>query len=1508
MKNGIRNSRRRKGIQFGVLCFWFNCCGLLFADSINSDEYFVERLELERGVSAEITSIVQDGNGFLWFGTLDGLVRYDGYQEEIYEYKYGDKSSLSYNMITCLYLDRQKRLWVGTYNGLNLFDTRTQNFEHFFPGSGRADNVLGFSIFQILEDKEGNVWAITSEGVFQVERRSKVFKAIPLNRPIFEGKPTHNYKLTLDQAGGLWLTAYGKLLKYNTQKQRFDRVSAVWKSSKSRERIKLFKSKSELMWAVANGELFRFSPETATFSPSSLPLLPFPNASSFKILLVYEDRAKNVWLGVDNQGLLLWSSTQRRWFWFQHHPNKFNTLSQNGIEAIFEDQTGVLWVGTSQGLNKIQRNLHNFHFFGHNSWDKSSLTKGTVTDICKDREGGLWIATLKGLDYKPMGAKGFKHFKVDREDPGALFDEMVYSLAEDSKGRIWVGTQGALHLFNRETDRFKRYLADPGRPETLAFGLCHKIAEDAAGFLWLGQMNFAQKNIYRFDPEREELSGFHSDPDDETTISSPAAFSFFLDSKQRFWVATNKGLNVFDQETQSFRRFKADAENLTSISNNLVIAFYEDAVGALWIGTGSGLNRMNQKAGTFEVFNKQHNLPANTIYSIAGDRSGHLWLSHRKGITKYDPESRTAVNYGYGASTRNKQNWNTSFIDKEGVVYLGGYSGVTTFNPNQFKVRSGTPPVQVVGIHSETMISELPWEVQKIRLDYSKSSIKFYTMVPDHANPEKNLFTYKLEGAQEQWSTPSPVPYVYLHGLDPGAYRLRLKGANSDGVWNDTEARIDLIIEPPLWKTTEAYLFYALFFPLLLLTGHRARVKHLKIRERELEAVVAERTGKLREEKEKTEKQAQKLLELDQLKTQFFANISHEFRTPLTLIIGPLEAMLSGIKFTKEQLKEQNEVMLRNGRRLLRLINQLLDVSKLEAGKIKLLAGKGNFIQFLKTITFAFHSLAEQRKIQLQVISDNPSLELWFDPEKMEKVMFNLLSNAFKFVPDGGSIRVRVIETSPNSILVRVEDNGAGIPEKSLPYIFDRFRQADGSMTRCQEGTGIGLTLAKELVVLHHGSIEIASKEGKGTEVLITLPRGSKHLQEGELNRGELKADQLYAQSLVDLELAGLRRSKTPELEQTGRGLGETVLIVDDHEDIRDYICNAFSSSYRILEAEDGEQGLEMARKFRPHLIVSDVMMPKLDGYGLCQEIKKDSKLSHTPIILLTAKASDDMKVEGLAIGADDYLSKPFNVKELQVRVRNLLQMRGQQHEMQKSLEMACKAQMSMLPQSLPDMEGLEIATFCHPAKEVGGDYYDFIRLDKDRLGVVIGDVSGKGMPAALYMTMTKGLLLASTHDGKSPKQTLIELNAQFQRASAANIFLSFIYGVIDLKKREMTFASAGHNPMIHYSAKKRCAQFLKAGGMAIGLDEGKLFKKVIAEHQLTLEKNDYLVLYTDGITEGVNRQNDVFGEQRLLDIVEQKSENGASALAETLQSEYQNFIGEMEPFDDMTAVILNLC
>lgn len=737
------------------------------------------------------------------------------------------------------------------------------------------------------------------------------------------------------------------------------------------------------------------------------------------------------------------------------------------------------------------------------------------------------------------------------------------------------------------------------------------------------------------------------------------------------------GLIRYSLKTGQLDIFKHDSADPQSLSHNKVYYLMLDKNGMMWIGTFGGLNQMipgteKDKPRFIHWRSTNSDLPIDNIYSIIDGGDGTLWMSCGNKVSHFFPQTGIFRNYHYYDGLHG-QGLNKGLRSHNGEIYFSSKDGLIVFHPDSLQSNPYTPPVAITGIsiHNEPVSVQgnygdtLQWETplahtmpytDAVEFTYKQNDFSLEFAALNFVNPENNLYKYKLEPYEPAWiETTAGNRIARYTNISPGKYTFRVIGSNNDGLWNEEGRSLSIIIHPPWWQTWWAYTLYALLALGTILSIRHYEMKRLKLRQR-----------------------AAYLSELDHLKSRFFANISHEFRTPLTLILGPLQNFISRTSEENED-KPIYQMMQRNAKRLLQLVNQLLDLSKLEAGSIKLEPKPADIISFLKATVLSFTSLAEKKQIQYHVQFPREHPVVYFDADKLEKIIINLISNAFKFTPTGREVSVTALmspaekryipasfskagsSSKVNLLELKVQDSGKGIAEELREKIFDRFYQIDTSYTKDQEGTGIGLSLVKELVELHEGEVSVESQPEKGSCFTVRLPLIVADFEQLKVGEHALQHGQSTIATIIMAE-DEINAVSEPVLPQAGTNF-PLVLIVEDNADIRAFIRQHLDRFYQTIEACDGAAGYSKAVEMIPDLILSDVMMPEIDGVELCRKLKTNEKTAHVPVILLTAKASGADKIEGLETGADDYIIKPFEAAELQVRIKNLIDSRKRLRE-----------------------------------------------------------------------------------------------------------------------------------------------------------------------------------------------------------------------------------------------------
>ncbi len=1239
-----------------------------------TDRLRFERITTDNGLSSNhISYLFQDKKGFLWISTQDGINRFDGYRFKHFRHLPGNTNSLSDYAAGHIYEDSKGNFWIATRDGLNAFNPDSETFTHFNPQKDSTILLGSEKIVCTTEDKSGNIWIGTRKGLNLFNPKTKSFTLFQ-NNPSDKNSLSFNYvtSLLFDAKNNLWIGTQIGLNKYNYKTNSFEvflKNSQDPKSISGNLITSLFEDSKGIIWVSTSSGLNRL----ISFDTGKAEFMSYQHNSENKnsisnnnVSKIAEDSKGYLWIGTIGGGLNIFNPITSQFTSYKNVEEDNTSLSENNISSICIDKFQNVWIGTfASGINKYNPAKERFALYKPSPFAKNKVAENNVSSILIDDKNNLWLGT-NGDGIKVYHKDNFLdqsnllfELKNDIKNKNTLSYNNVTSIIQDKSGIIWIGTfGGGVNKYDPTLKKLEVFNYNQEDPKSLGNDFIHTIYEDSEGTIWIGT---GLSGINRFDKNTNSFKRFRDNPkypNSSKYLNSPEVTSILEDSKGNLWVGTSTGgLSRFDRKTESFVHFKHVQEDLNSVSSNGINCIYEDSKGRVWIGTFSGgLNLYNEKENSFTHYLEQDGLASNTVQSITEDAKDNLWISTINGISDFEPDKKTFKNYDDSDGLQGKVfNQRSVFSDSEaGSIYFGGEKGLNVYSFNSIKEIKKIPAIVLTDFKVFNKSVLLKYfsvngnnksETQEIKLAHDENVFSFVFASLDFTSPDKNQYRYMLEGFDKDWINSGNRRDVTYTNLDPGNYIFKIKGTNSDGYWNEEGLAVSLIINPPFWKTWWAYTIYFIL----------AAIGFFAVRRYELNRV------KLRNDLRLKEFESQKLLEVDQIKSRFFANISHEFRTPLTIIIGSLEKLKS--KMENNADNKEFVVMKRNASRLLQLINQLLELSRIETGNVKLNASESDLVKFLKRIVASFSSLANQKnlslafnKIPVDDFQTNEEIFVFYDRKKFETVFYNLLSNAVKFSPIGEKVDVS-ISKDDSSVKIIFKNSGIEIPSEKLNNIFDRFYQVDDTGTRNFEGTGIGLSLVKEYVELHKGNIVVESNNNQ-TLFTIHLPLGKNHLREDEIVSEDI--EQLQSDFIPYDDLSTTSTQIINEQVEADKTI---ILVVEDNPDLREMIKENLQDNYFVLEAENGVKGLKLAEENIPDLIISDIMMPQMDGYELSHKIKTSEKTNHIPVILLTAKAATEDKLTGLETGADDYLIKPFNSDELKIRIKNLIKIRKEMRE-----------------------------------------------------------------------------------------------------------------------------------------------------------------------------------------------------------------------------------------------------
>jgi signal transduction histidine kinase/ligand-binding sensor domain-containing protein/AraC-like DNA-binding protein len=1205
---------------------------------------------------AWITSVEQDFIGFIWIGTSDGLYRYDGYEFETYLSQPGNYNTLTGNNITAIFEDQKQNLWVATTKGLCVYDRNRDIFYHkhnwsgenftSIAGAGNGDLYIGsFSGLFRFSAKDDSLYqyrkfSATSDTIneFQavyISKKNEVFVSSPMGLMSFDvttEQLKHRYSLNNIPANSI----------LNITE---DYKGTLWVSTRD------------------HGLLYLNSGNN--FVPHTLSDRPDHVLAVGSVLSLLQSKDSVLWIGTENNGLILLDLKKfyEGKITFSQITNSKTEkhLTNHSIYSLFQDRHGSIWIGTYSGLNFY--NPINSNFQHYRAGDRNTDLNNEIVNAFFEDGDLIWIATEGGVNILDSRTHTYSYLTHDPRLQNSISSNAVWAITKDKQGNFWFGTwAGGLNKYDPDGKRFTRFYAT-GEPGALSSNNIFSIVEDDNRNLWIGTMG---GGLNKYDPLKGKFTLYQHDPIDSSTISNNWVQQVFIDKSQRMWVSTYNSVDLMHRESSSFHHFFSDEDNLSGISDNGALVIFQDSKDNIWFGTETGLNLFHPADSTFTLFNTDDGLPGNAIMAIREDDKGNLWLSTSNGISKFvdginQPREIVFKNFDVRDGLQgNRFNRRSSLKTRKGKIMFGGKNGFTSFDPERILSDSIKPRIIITQFLISNKTEAVPGMkdillennislAKKIKIQYRNSVFTIKYAALNFITPEKNQYRYRLEGFEEEWNSVGNQRSATYTNLDPGEYTFRVIASNSNEIWNMEGAAIMIEILPPWYRTSLAYFAYFLLISSIVLLFRRFVVIRTRLQQ-QLAIQNLER---------------EKLGQVNQMKTRFFTNISHEFRTPLTLIISPLESLLSDINL-KPGISAQLTIIQKNARRLLRLINQLLDISEIEADHLKLKVSQGDIVDYIREIASIFRWPANQRNLKYAFKSEIGSLNCYFDGDKLEKIFYNLISNAFKYTPDKGTIGVYLtvvnepVEQYGKYIEVAVSDSGVGIRHEEQEKIFEHFYRSEDIENLNQGGSGIGLGLVKGLVNVYRGGIRVRNKKEGGTEFIVRLPVDKDLFNPHEMDiSGNEHAPvtlDLYdvEQGLVSDQVQKEEVNHTKETDLSKFLL----LIVEDNAELRNHLVSYFSETYKVLEAEDGRVALDLAIEISPDLIISDIRMPEMDGIELCKILKTNRNTSHIPIILLTAKATAGDRFEGVSMGADAYITKPFDIKLLQATAMNLITVR----------------------------------------------------------------------------------------------------------------------------------------------------------------------------------------------------------------------------------------------------------
>lgn len=1189
---------------------------------------------LEDGLShSSVFAIGQDKEGYLWFATSDGVNKYDGYNFTVYRHRYADAESIASDVSRCIAIDAADRIWIGTWEGLSRYERNTDSFSNYYYKK-KNKNV---AVNNILPIDSTRLMLGTAEGILLFDAMTEHFLSDTLPAAVHALK---NAALTR-QGDAVYIGAENGLYCYSLTKRNIRKLVGFPGQAGIQA---LLCQQFNRIWIATEGDgLYVYDIQSGQlknyrYADGASGL------SSNHVRSLAVDLDNRIWVGTYN-GLGIYKESEDRFVTLKSSAVQDGCLSQNSVRSIFKDSQGGMWLGTYWGgLNYYHPLCNRFQHIKHIPF-LNSLSDNVVSCIVEDKEANLWIGTNDGgLDFYDNSRKEYINYLFDSNGQDAPFKDIKAVYIDEKSGQVYVGAHaGGMMVLDRKTGRREYFNR---RNSNLPSNNIYSILSDGEGGLWVASLEY----LLRFDPQKRLFTIVDKDCEGQPLRQDNRLL--FRDSKKRLWTAGDRGLSVYTQQGTGLRT-DTDYVLPPVLSQLFINCIYESSAGVIWIGTRNGLFALTEKSDRFVRYTVDDGLPSNVIYGVLEDAYRRLWISTNSGLSCLGPESGKMRNFTVIDGLQSNQfNAGSYCRTGSGQMLFGGIDGITSFCPETLVDNPYTPKPVINKLFvfnkevlpgDETGILEKSIEKQeRITLASSQNSFSLSFVVSNYIAGRHNTFAYRLLGYDKQEYRQEDTRPVSYANLPAGEYTFSIKAANNDGLWNEVPALLHIRVLPVWYRTWWALAFFAATFVVLVTLVFR----FFWIRKSMQAEIRMERLAKEKQE------------EINQMKIRFYIDISHELRTPLTLITAPLQELLNRIPGHWEH--EQLRYIQRNANRLLHLVNQLMDYRRAELGIFRLQAVRANAYRRVLHCFLNYEKLARKKDIDYNLHTELQDKKVLFDANYLDLIVNNLLSNAFKYTAEGESVTVRLYEEE-NRLAVEVADTGAGIPEEKQKRIFERFYQAENK----HAGSGIGLSLVQRLVELHHGTITVSSEVGKGSVFTVFFPQDESVYTPEELPcEPGAEEDEPAGPAHTHALYTGDEGTSLPD-EQPGEARGKygTILLVEDNAELRQYISAGLSEQFELLEAETGEQALELLKEKEADLVITDVMMPGMGGIKLCKRLKQNLRTCHIPVYMLSAKTDIKYQLEGLQVGADDYIPKPFSLTVLKSKIKNMLRTRARMFE-----------------------------------------------------------------------------------------------------------------------------------------------------------------------------------------------------------------------------------------------------
>lgn len=1218
----------------------------------------------ENFTQSPITTILKDHEGFMWIGTYgDGLYKYNSIDFKKYKQQFNpNKSSLNSSIILSSLKDSQNNIWIGTLQGLNRYNRELDKFESIKLFINNKVSDFEVHAIEELNDNTLLIGSRENGGLYKLNKEDLTLTLIPFDNKtkdkayLIEAivKTNKGRFLIGSNHGVLTFDPYNEVLslaKFETKKGQETIINNT---------ISMFKAKDNSIWiGTFSSGLFKLSEQNEIYEITSYPI------TKKRILSLAQKANQSILVGTENDGLFIVDCNTGKSKNYKYNRLKQSLIKSNSIWTVYSDDENRIWLGYyKKGIDLFDPNYNKFKSIKSTPYLSNSLNSSSVTAITRDKLGRFWISMNGGgVDiYDPKDSKFINLFNQNNSIATGLRSLDIQTIFIDSKDNIWIGTWNS-GLYILKTKSKKIININSKTPNSVfKSNRIMSFDEDSKGNIWIGSF-FG--GLYSFNLNTTLFTQHNSPEFKKHYLHQSNIRKLIVDHQDNIWLATRSGVFKIKSNNNATYQITPINSLMNRIENQyvksrIINSLFQDKNYNIWIGTLEyGLYKFNDKTHTLDWYNKKNGLIHDNVNLITQDKSGHIWIGGNNGLSKLNLIDNTFTNFSTkDGLLSNNFNYNSVYNSPQNTLYFGNSKGINYFNPDDIIYNQIKPNVYLTNLKisnedidpntPESPLDKVISKTKALELEHYQSVLTFEYVGINYTRSQNNKYAYYLEGFENNWNYVGDIRSASYKSLPPGNYTFKVKASNNDGFWKDNPTTIDIKILYPWWKTKVAWFLYIILF---ILTNYLI-FKFIKDRIKEKRILSFER------EKHK------QFTALNDKKIQFFTNISHEFRTPLTLILTPVEDIIENFdsQFSTDVKGKLNTIQ-KNAKRLSRLITELMDFRKLQFNKMIINASLINTVSFVQEVVSHFEEEAVQKNINLSVEYDDSDITIWSDPSMLEKIIFNLLSNAFKATNEGGQITVLITKKTSNPIIfplidekkaipateIVIKDTGIGIKEENISKVFDRFHQADEMDDQYYGGTGIGLELVKSFMDLHKGKIILESNINEGSLFKIYFPIGYSHLKIENFEKKQVNAINEYSENKnIDSEEKNIN-SEEKSINK------KMILIVEDNLELRTYLKNDLKNDYDIKEAKNGLEGLEKANKLIPDIIITDVMMPIMDGFELCERIKNDLKTSHIPLLMITAKGLQIDKVKGIDSGADIYLNKPFNMKVLKSHLKQLI-------------------------------------------------------------------------------------------------------------------------------------------------------------------------------------------------------------------------------------------------------------